>query len=43
LILFDSINARVKRAYQAVEIIPEREFKPDERYRGGQLFEKEPS
>jgi transposase InsO family protein len=37
------INARVKRAYQAVEIIPEREFKPDERYRGGQLFEKEPS
>lgn len=37
------INARVKRAYQAVDIIPERELKPNERYRGGQLFEKEES
>jgi hypothetical protein len=33
------INAKVKRAYQAVDIVPEREYLPDEkRYRGGQLF-----
>lgn len=38
------INAKVKRAYQAVDIIPEREYLPGEmRYRGGQLFGKEES
>jgi len=35
------INAKVKRAYQAVEIIPEREATEEMRYRGGQLFGKE--
>lgn len=36
------INAKVKRSYQAVEIIPEREYRKEEtRYRGGQLFGKE--
>ena len=38
------INAKVKRAYQAVDIIPEREHLSEEtRYRGGQLFGKEES
>ena len=36
------INAKVKRAYQAVDLIPEREYKEEEqRYRGGRVFEKE--
>jgi putative transposase len=36
------VNAKVKRAYQAVDIIPEREYMPEEsRYHGGQLFGKE--
>jgi len=36
------INAKVKRAYQAVDIIPEREYTDQkERYHGGCVFEKE--
>jgi transposase InsO family protein len=36
------INAKVKRAYQAVDIVPAREYTDDkERYRGGRVFEKE--
>jgi len=36
------INARVKRAHQAVDIVPERECVEDkERYHGGRVFEKE--
>lgn len=37
-----NINARVKRAYEAVDIIPEREYAEDkERYHGGRVFERE--
>lgn len=37
-----NINARVRRAYEAVDIIPERECVEDnERYRGGKVFERE--
>jgi transposase InsO family protein len=37
-----NINAKVKRAYEAVDIIPERDYTEDkERYRGGRVFEKE--
>lgn len=37
-----NINARVKRAYEAVDIIPEREYTEDrERYHGGRVFERE--
>jgi putative transposase len=37
-----NINARVKRAYEAVDLVPEREYTEDkERYRGGRVFEKE--
>jgi len=36
------INAKVRRAYQAVDIIPDRDYTEDpERYRGGQVFGKE--
>jgi hypothetical protein len=36
------INAKVKRAYQAVDIIPERKYREEkDRYRGGRVFEKE--
>jgi hypothetical protein len=36
------INAKVKRAYQAVEIIPEREYTEEkDRYRNGQVFGRE--
>lgn len=36
------INAKIKRAYQAVDIIPESECREEvHRYRGGQVFEKE--
>lgn len=36
------INAKVKRAYQSVDIMPAREYTPDETpYRGGQLFGRE--
>jgi len=36
------INAKIKRAYQAVDSIPEREYTEEiHRYRGGQVFEKE--
>jgi len=39
-----NINARVKRAYEAVDLVPEREYTEDkERYRGGRVFEKEES
>jgi putative transposase len=38
------INAKIRRAYQTVEIIPEKEYVEEkERYRGGQVFEKEES
>ncbi len=37
-----NINARVKRAYEAVDIVPERDCAEDkERYRGGRVFERE--
>lgn len=37
-----NINARIKRAYEAVDLVPEREYTEDkERYRGGRVFEKE--
>jgi transposase InsO family protein len=37
-----NINARVKRAYEAVDIIPERDYTEDkERYHGGRVFERE--
>jgi hypothetical protein len=33
------INAKIKRSHQAMDIIPERQYLPDEtKYRGGQLF-----
>jgi len=33
------INAKIKRSHQAMDIIPERKYLPDEtKYRGGQLF-----
>jgi hypothetical protein len=36
------INAKVKRAHQAVAIVPEREcMEEKDRYRGGQVFERE--
>ena len=36
------INAKVKRAHQAVDLIPERAYTEEkDRYRGGQVFEKE--
>jgi len=39
-----NINARVKRAYEAIELIPERTYTEDkERYHGGRVFEKEES
>lgn len=35
------VNARIKRAYQAIDIIPENEYREETaRYRGGQVFEK---
>jgi putative transposase len=38
------INAKIKRAYQTVDIIPESECREEaHRYRGGQVFEKEES
>jgi len=37
-----NINARVKRAYEAVDLVPEREYtEGKERYHGGRVFEKE--
>lgn len=37
-----NINARVRRAFDAVDIIPERGYTEDkERYRGGRVFERE--
>jgi hypothetical protein len=37
-----NINARIKRAFDAVDIIPEREYTEDkERYHGGRVFERE--
>jgi len=37
-----NINAKVKRAYEAVDIVPEREYTEDrQRYHGGRVFEKE--
>ncbi len=37
-----NINARIKRAYEAVDLVPEREYTEDkERYRGGRVFERE--
>jgi putative transposase len=37
-----NINARVKRAYEAVDIIPERDYLEDkEKYHGGRVFERE--
>ena len=36
------INARVRRAHQAVDIIPEREYREEkDRYHGGRVFEEE--
>jgi putative transposase len=37
-----NINARVKRAYEAVDLIPERDYTEDrEKYHGGRVFERE--
>lgn len=37
-----NINARVKRAYEAVDIIPERDYlEGKEKYHGGRVFERE--
>jgi len=37
-----NINARVKRAFDAVDFIPERAYTEDkERYQGGRVFERE--
>jgi putative transposase len=39
-----NINARVRRAYEAVDLIPERNYTEDkEKYRGGRVFEREES
>jgi putative transposase len=39
-----NINARVKRAYDAVDLIPERAYTEErERYHGGKVFEREES
>jgi putative transposase len=36
-----NINARIKRAYEAIELIPERTYIEDKGYHGGRVFEKE--